>query len=227
MKTFFSLLSTTFSRIFHGTTAIVMIVCLSIFILTSCGGKKETLNQLSVQKEVKAKLSENKKNGWQVQGSSRTMEGLLNDVISQLRENHNLQEISGSAMNFTVTSTGKMAARSEACNIYAESATSLVEGRIDNDADLKQALAQERDLIIGAYHRTLARLILGELKEAYTLIRTLPNGKKECEIHYLVDETKAVSTRERAMEEAQKKLKDARKYGDQIMDFVREKPVLE
>ena len=70
-------------------------------------------------------------------------------------------------------------------------------------------------------------MILGELKEAYTLIRTLPNGKKECEIHYLVDETKAVSTRERAMEEAQKKLKDARKYGDQIMDFVREKPVLE
>lgn len=195
-----------------------------ILLLTSCGSNKNATSNKGIQGEIEEKLAEYKSNGWQVQGTSRTMRALVSMAIGKLDEDPELIEITGTANNFAVISNGKEAAASNASNRYAASATRLVQGRIANDSKLVQALGEERDKLYAAYSSSVERLIRGELKEAYTLIRTRPDGKFDCEIHYLVDEAKAKATREEAMREAQKEIRSDQEFGNQIHDYVKLKP---
>lgn len=193
----------------------------------SCGSKKQTAPVYSPQNEMEEKLAEYKTAGWQIQGSSRTMRGLLTMVIDKMNENPELIEITGTANNFTVVSNGKEAAASNASNRYAASATRLVKGRIENDSKLVQALGEERDKLYAAYSSSVERLIRGELKEAYTLMRTRPDGKFDCEIHYLIDEAKAKAARDAAIAEAQKEIAADQKFGNDIKSYVEQKPEIE
>lgn len=53
----------------------------SFALLLSCGSKKEvTYNEVD---EVSEKLAEFKSAGWQIQGSSRTLRGVLTSVIDR------------------------------------------------------------------------------------------------------------------------------------------------
>lgn len=200
---------------------------LAILLLISCGGNKKTAANKGIQGEIEEKLAEYKSNGWQVQGTSRTMRALVSTAIGKLDEDPELIEITGTANNFAVISNGKEAAASNASNRYAASATRLVQGRIANDSKLVQALGEERDKLYAAYSSSVERLIRGELKEAYTLIRTRPDGKFDCEIHYLIDETKAKATREEAIREAQKEVLSDQTFGNQIHDYVKIKPEIQ
>ena len=196
-----------------------LILFASIALLFSCGSKKQA-SHYSVQDEISEKLAEYKAGGWQMQGSSRTLRGVLSSVIERLNENPDLVEVTGTANNFAVISNGKEAAAANASNRYAATATRLVKGTIDSDAQLSQTLGTERDNLYAAYSSTVERLIRGDLKEAYTLVRNRQNGKMDCEIHYLIDEVKAQTSREAAIKKALDNVDIDQKYADKIREHV-------
>ena len=203
-----------------------LFLLISITLFFSCGSKKQTA-QYSVQDEINEKISEYKNAGWQIHGSSRTLRGVLNSVINRLNENPDLIEITGTANNFIVVSNGKEAAASNASNRYAATATRLIEGSIENDVQLSQSLGTERDNLYAAYSSKVERLIRGELKEAYALIRSRQDGKMDCEIHYLIDEVKAQTIRETAMKNALEDVKLDQKYADKIREHIKKRPEIE
>lgn len=203
-----------------------LILFASIALLFSCGSKKQA-SHYSVQDEISEKLAEYKAGGWQMQGSSRTLRGVLSSVIERLNENPDLVEVTGTANNFAVISNGKEAAAANASNRYAATATRLVKGTIDSDAQLSQTLGTERDDLYAAYSSTVERLIRGDLKEAYTLVRNRQNGKMDCEIHYLIDEVKAQTSREAAIKKALDNVDIDQKYADKIREHVNKRPDIE
>ena len=203
-----------------------LILFASIALLFSCGSKKQA-SHYSVQDEISEKLAEYKAGGWQMQGSSRTLRGVLSSVIERLNENPDLVEVTGTANNFAVISNGKEAAAANASNRYAATATRLVKGTIDSDAQLSQTLGTERDNLYAAYTSTVERLIRGDLKEAYTLVRNRQNGKMDCEIHYLIDEVKAQTSREAAIKKALDNVDIDQKYADKIREHVNKRPDIE
>ena len=203
-----------------------LILFASIALLFSCGSKKQA-SHYSVQDEISEKLAEYKAGGWQMQGSSRTLRGVLSSVIERLNENPDLVEVTGTANNFAVISNGKEAAAANASNRYAATATRLVKGTIDSDAQLSQTLGTERDNLYAAYSSTIERLIRGDLKEAYTLVRNRQNGKMDCEIHYLIDEVKAQTSREAAIKKALDNVDIDQKYADKIREHVNKRPDIE
>lgn len=198
--------------------------CMLLVLCISCGSSKKGGKVYGVQDEIEEKISQNKTQGWQIQGTSRTMRGVLTSVIENLRDDPKLVEVTGTANNFSVISTGKQAAAADASNQYARAAAQHVEGRISNDASLVQALGEERDKFYAAYSTHVARLIRGELKEAYTLTRTRQDGKLDCEIHYLVGEPEAAVVREKALEQAKKEIASDMEFGRKIDKYVKEKP---
>ena len=203
-----------------------LILFASIALLFSCGSKKQA-SHYSVQDEISEKLAEYKAGGWQMQGSSRTLRGVLSSVIERLNENPDLVEVTGTANNFAVISNGKEAAAANASNRYAATATRLVKGTIDSDAQLSQTLGTERDNLYAAYSSTVERLIRGDLKEAYTLVRNRQNGKMDCEIHYMIDEVKAQTSREAAIKKALDNVDIDQKYADKIREHVNKRPDIE
>lgn len=203
------------------------ISCMVLLLCTSCGSKKNAVARYSPQDEIEEKLAEYKSNGWQIQGTSRTMRAMITMMIDKLSENPNLVEITGTANNFSVMSNGKEAASANASNRYAASATRLVQGSIESDSKLVQALGEERDKLYAAYSSSVEKLIRGELKEAYTLIRTRPDGKFDCEIHYLMDEATARSAREEALKAAEKEIESDQEFGNKIKDYVTQKPEIQ
>lgn len=108
------------------STQLLLLAAIALFF--SCGSKKQA-SHYSVQDEISEKLAEYKTAGWQIQGSSRTLRGVLSSVIDRLNENPDLVEVTGTANNFAVVSIGKEAAAANASNRYAATATRLVKGR--------------------------------------------------------------------------------------------------
>ena len=89
------------------STQLLLLAAIALFF--SCGSKKQA-SHYSVQDEISEKLAEYKTAGWQIQGSSRTLRGVLSSVIDRLNENPDLVEVTGTANNFAVVSIGKEAA---------------------------------------------------------------------------------------------------------------------
>lgn len=203
-----------------------LLLLATITLFFSCGSKKQA-SHYSVQDEIGEKLAEYEAAGWKMHGSSRTLRGVLSSVIDRLNANPDLIEVTGTANNFDVISNGKETAAANASNRYAATATRLVKGAIDSDVQLSQALGTERDNLYAAYSSTVERLIRGDLKEAYALERDRQDGKKDCEIHYLIDETKAQTRREAAMKKALESIDLDQKYADKIREHVNKRPDIE
>ena len=85
------------------STQLLLLAAIALFF--SCGSKKQA-SHYSVQDEISEKLAEYKTAGWQIQGSSRTLRGVLSSVIDRLNENPDLVEVTGTANNFAVVSIG-------------------------------------------------------------------------------------------------------------------------
>ena len=97
------------------STQLLLLAAIALFF--SCGSKKQA-SHYSVQDEISEKLAEYKTAGWQIQGSSRTLRGVLSSVIDRLNENPDLVEVTGTANNFAVVSINN-----RGCCSYCRAAT--------------------------------------------------------------------------------------------------------
>lgn len=186
--------------------------------------QNDLLNK-ALQKEYKTKMKEFKKGGWEIFGSSRSLDyALLNHYDKLNKGGDNVYEIVGIASAFKSKNIGRQIAMNNACVIYSSQAGSLIKGRVVSDmgADADN-LTVEFDHFYAAYERAVEKEIRGEIKESFSIIRQNKDGSYEMQSFFIFDEDSALSARVKAFENAAKESVAAQKYADIIRKYINER----
>ena len=179
----------------------------------------------AVKKEYKSKMKEYKKEGWQVFGTSHSLDVALLNHYEKLAE-EGAMEISGVASAFVSKNVGQQSAMNAACNNYARMAESQIRGRIVSDIfNNADKVPEEFDKFYAAYESKVEKEIKGELVPTYSIIRSKgkdANGQEifEMQSFFVVNENAASKARLRAIKNAIDESEAAQKYADQISSFV-------
>ena len=203
---------------------LIFLLTLALTFPTVAFSQNDLLNK-ALQKEYKTKMKEFKKGGWEIFGSSRSLEvALLNHYDKLNKGGDNVYEIVGIASAFKSKNIGRQMAMNNACVIYSSQAGSQVKGRVVSDmgADAEN-LTVEFDHFYAAYERAVEKEIRGEIKESFSIIRQNKDGSYEMQSFFLFDEDSALNARVKAFENAAKESVAAQKYADIISKYINEK----
>ena len=179
------------------------------------------------KKEYKQKVKKYQKDGWDIFGSSHTLEmALLNHYEALEKAGDSVVELTGYATS-TSKNIGKDKLMMSACESYAQMIGSNIKGRIIEDmgSTLTTEELAEFDHFYSAYENKVKAEIRGELRPSYSIYRPVKvHGKDayEFEAYYIVDEAAASRARIRAFENAAKESAVAQKYADKIHQFIEE-----
>ena len=184
----------------------------------------------ALKKEFQAKKKELKKGGWEIYGSDRSADVVL------LTHYEKLNELGDDAVVIMGTATSpikrvlRLQAQTDAGQRYAQQAGSDVQGRaIQDDQNFEEDPSQSFSHFCSVYETKVQQEIKGELKESYSIIRTIKgtvNGKQgdvyEMQSYYIVDLKGASQARIRAMQAAAKESEAAQKYAERVSSFIQE-----
>lgn len=184
----------------------------------------------AMKKEFQAKKKELKKGGWEIYGSDRSADVVL------LTHYEKLNELGDDAVVVMGTATSpikrvlRAQAQTDAGQRYAQQAGSDVQGRaIQDDQNFEEDPSQSFSHFCSVYETKVQQEIKGELKESYSIIRTIKgtvNGKQgdiyEMQTYYIVDLKGASQARIRAMQAAAKESEAAQKYAERVSSFIQE-----
>ena len=204
---------------------------LVIGMLFSCpvvNAQSRAMNK-ALKKEYKLKKKEFSKGGWQIYGTSRSIDVALLKHYEKLNENENTYEIVGVATAFKSKNIGKQVALNNACNLYARQAGSHVKGRVVSDmANNADDVSAEFDHFYAAYETLVEKEIRGEMVESFSIIREVGKEKKsgaaiyEMQTYYVIDEDAASAARIRAFENAMRESEAAQKHAELVSKFINE-----
>lgn len=182
---------------------------------------KELEKQL--KKEYRQKLKQLKKEGWQIYGSSRSLEVSLLLHYQKL-DKEGAHELLGTASNCVSMNVCRQMALQNACAYYASLAGSKLKGRIVSDlaANASGDLSAEFDKFYAAYERLVEKEIKGEIQSSFSLVKNLSNGAHELQTFFIVNEDEATKARVRAWENAARESEVAQKYAKEVSDFIKE-----
>jgi len=182
------------------------------------------------KKEFQAKKKELKKGGWEIYGSDRSADVVL------LSHYEKLNELGDDAVVIMGTATSpikrvlRAQVQTDAGQRYAQQAGSDVQGRaVQDDQNFEEDPSQSFSHFCSVYETKVQQEIKGELKESYSIIRTIKgtvNGKQgdiyEMQTYYIVDLKGASQARIRAMQAAAKESEAAQKYAERVSTFIQE-----
>lgn len=202
--------------------ALLMVLGLIIPQVVYAADKNKTL-QKALKKEYKAKKKELEKGGWQLFGSSRTIDVALLKHYDKLETlDDNGYEIVGTADNFKSKNIGHQMAINNATTVYGQKAGSTLKGRVVSDMGANGTDPNaEFDHFYAAYERLVEKEIKNEMNESFSIIRQRPDGTFEMQTFFIVDENSAVKARMRALENAAKETELAQSAAEKISEFVR------
>lgn len=175
-----------------------------------------------LKKEYKKKLKQYKKEGWKLDGTSRSMEVKLLKHYDQLNNADN-RELVGAVSNCNSKNVCRQNALNNALTYYASLAGSYVKGKVISDLFNNQSsdVPEEFDKMYAAYERLVGKEIKGEVIESYSIIKD-NGGSNSYEIYYLINEVAASQARMRAFEQAAKESKIAQQYAESVSEFINE-----
>ncbi|MDY4788967.1 MAG: hypothetical protein SO179_00165 [Bacteroidales bacterium] len=171
-------------------------------------------------KMVKKQIKKYKKEGWIVDGTTKSLEVALMEHYEKLNTDENNREIVGSVSGCNSRNLCQNQAMNNAMIKYAQEAKSHVMGRINSEVG--NVSGNELDGFYSAYERLVSASIEGELNSSISLYRVNKDGLKEYDSFFIINENKASKKRIKAMQDAAKESEAAQKYAKQISDFVRE-----
>ena len=182
----------------------------------------------AVNKEVKAKLKDYKKRGYEIFGSSRTLETVLTKHLTAIESSEGkVVEVTGfsQAKSRNLAAT---AAQNSAANRYATSCSQQVKGRVlaDMASDVANQEA-EFDKFYAAFEGKVQQEIKGELRQSFAVAKQNEDGTISVEAYYLVDDDAATRARINALKNTQQESAIAPKYAQKLSDFVNERVVPE
>jgi hypothetical protein len=199
----------------------LMALCLT---LTAVQAQQLTKAQeKAIKKEVKQKMKDYQKAGYQMMGS-RTMEVALTKHYTALEEGGDgVVEFVGfsKAKSMNVAAA---AAQNSAANSYASRASLQVKGRVLTDMASDVAnMATEFDKFYAVYEGKVQQEIRGALKPSFSVKHLNEDGTTSVEAYYIVDERAANIARLRALENSLKESEVMTKYAKNLSNFVNEK----
>ena len=204
---------------------LVLMVMAAFTMLTVTNAQTLTKQQeKAVKKEVSKKLKDLKKGGYEIFGSSRTLETALTKHYTALEaEGDNVREVVGysTAKSANLASA---AAFNSAATAYASQASQQVKGRVLSDmaSDVSNA-ETEFDKFYATYEGKVQQAIRGELKHSFSVKHVEPDGRIAVQAFYLVPESAAASARIKALQQSVKETELAQKYAQKVSDFVNER----
>ena len=201
-----------------------LIMLLAFCFMTPAINAQNKELQKQQKKEYKKKMKEYKAEGWKLFGSTRSLDVALLTHYDKLNTlGDDAIEIVGIASKFQSKNVGKQMAINNACITYAQTAGSVVKGRIVSDLFGNGIDADtEIDKFYAAYERLVEKEIKGEMMESFSIIHEISNGLYEMQTYFIVSESAASKARIRAFENAAKESAAAQKYANEISEFVRE-----
>lgn len=180
----------------------------------------------ALQKDIKNRVKEWKKEGWTMLASPSTMSYSLTKYRMYLEEDEeNRIGITGIAVGQN-PKIGRDNATMNAISNYASRAKANVVGKMKSlNSDIENgASSEEIDKFAAAYEMAVNTKIAGLVKEHFTIVRE-KNGKKEFQVFLSIDETKAKKAREAAAREAKQRA-NVENLSKEVEDFIGE-PVKE
>lgn len=177
----------------------------------------------ALEKDVKKRVKELKKEGWKLQASATTLDYAMLKYRMYLEEDEeNRIPLTGIAEGKNLK-IGRENAIMNGITSYAGRAKAQVVGKMKSlmSSDAAAASEEEIDKFGAAYETGVNAKISGLVKQHFVLIRDMDNGKKEFNVFMSIDETQAKKAREEAALEAKKKtaLGD---LSEQVKDFIGE-----
>jgi len=203
-----------------------MAICLGLFMNASAQSKTLAKQKAKQEKkEYKQKIKKYQKEGWEIFGSSHTLEMALLNHYEAL-EKEGVTEVTGFATSAN-KNIGKDKLMMSACVAYAQQIGSYVKGRMIEDMGsiVTTEELEEFEHFYAAYENAVKAEIRGELRPSYSIYRqTTVQGKQvyEFEAHYIVDEVAASQARIRAFKNAAKESAVAQKYAESVSQFINE-----
>lgn len=177
----------------------------------------------ALEKDVKKRVKELKKEGWKLQASATTLDYAMLKYRMYLEEDEeNRIPLTGIAEGKNLK-IGRENAIMNGITSYAGRAKAQVVGKMKSlmSSDAAAVSEEEIDKFGAAYEAGVNTKISGLVKQHFVLIRDMDNGKKEFNVFMSIDETQAKKAREEAALEAKKKtaLGD---LSEQVKDFIGE-----
>ena len=177
----------------------------------------------SAKKSLKAKIKEFKKQGWQIFGSTNTLDYALERHMLKM-ESEDAIEVPGIASSFKSKNVGKQMALNSAITNYASMMDSEIKGKIVSDMQGDGEFSEtEFEKFYAAFKRSVQTTIKDELKESFSIIRDKGNGTSEMQTFFIVDKHAASQARVRALEQAGKESVAAQLYAKVVQKFIEEK----
>ena len=177
----------------------------------------------SEKKSMKAKIKEFKKQGWQIFGSTSTIDLALEKHMLKLQSDDAI-EVPGTASSFKSKNVGKQMALNSAMTNYASMMDSEIKGKVVSDMQGDGEFSEtEFEKFYAAFKRSVQTTIKDELKESFSIIRDKGNGTSEMQTFFIVDKHAASQARVRALEQAGKESVAAQLYAKVVQKFIEEK----
>ena len=184
------------------------------FILPTFAQNYSKMEEKAQKKELKEKMKEYKKKGFEIMGS-RTMEVALVKHYAKLNEyGDNATVFDGISTRTKSKNLGEQMALNNATLKYAQKAgSSFGDGSsTDNEAEFEKFYA--------AYERLIEQKVKNALEPSYSIIKDNGDGTYEIQSFFIVNESKARIAREQALEGALKDSQLAAQYGEKIRSYI-------
>lgn len=200
----------------------IIMFLMAAFMLSVVPATAQELSK-SEKKSLKAKVKEFKKQGWQIFGSTSTIDLALEKHMLKLQSDDAI-EVPGTASSFKSKNVGKQMALNSAMTYYASMMDSEIKGKVVSDMQGDGEFSEtEFEKFYAAFKRSVQTTIKDELKESFSIIRDKGNGTSEMQTFFIVDKKAASQARVRALEQAGKESVAAQLYAKVVQKFIEEK----
>ena len=200
----------------------IIMFLMAAFMLSVVPATAQELSK-SEKKSLKAKVKEFKKQGWQIFGSTSTIDLALEKHMLKLHSDDAI-EVPGTASSFKSKNVGKQMALNSAMTYYASMMDSEIKGKVVSDMQGDGEFSEtEFEKFYAAFKRSVQTTIKDELKESFSIIRDKGNGTSEMQTFFIVDKKAASQARVRALEQAGKESVAAQLYAKVVQKFIEEK----
>lgn len=176
------------------------------------------------EKERKEVMKRFKKEGWQLLGSTRSLDVALLSHWDKLdNQTKDGREVVGISTRSKSKNVGQQMAYNNACINYAQRAGSSIKGRVISDiAGDGVNTDAEFEHFYSAYERLVEKEIKNEMDNTLNVIRSNGDGTYEVNSFFIVSEDAATAARIRALDNALKESEAAQRNAEKISAFVRE-----
>lgn len=200
-----------------------LLLCIAGNVETASAQQLTKQQEKALQKDVKKRVKELKKAGWEPLASTQTLDYALLKYRTYIEsDEENRIPITGIAIGRN-NKIGRENAIHSGVTSYAGRAKAQVVGKMKSvlSSDANNSSQEEIDRFGAAYESGVNARISGLVKEHFVLVRTAKDGSKEYNVFMSIDESAARKAREEAARSAKEKT-SLDELSEMVDDFIGE-----